>query len=176
MKREFYRKLFHFSGLVLHPLILALGERAWILWAVLLPLVSLLELLRLRGAFPKFFRFFEPLMRPVEKERISASFYYLWGVGLSFLFFPLKSALTGLWVLALADGLAGLWGKGFLHSVVFFFTSLAILLGFDYPFSPEYLFLILLWTVIEKWSWPDDNFTLPLTVALTLSINESIFC
>jgi len=169
LKREFYRKLYHFSGLLLHPLILILGNWSWVLWVILLPLVSLLELLRLRGAFPQFFNLFRPFMRPWEKEHLSGTFYYLWGVGLAFVFFPLKPALVGLWVLALADGLAGLCGRGPLHSLAFFLTAVLILLGFGYPFSLKTLFWSLLWTGIERWSWPDDNFTLPLAVAFILS-------
>ncbi len=155
--------------MIIHPLVLWLGPQAHLLWLVLLPGVTLVEGLRLRGRLPVLERFFGALMRPEEKKRPSGAFYYLWGVGLAFCLFPQSAALTGLWVLAVADGLAGLFGRDILHSVVFGVLSLGVVLLRGYPFSGELLAILLLWTLVERMPYLNDNFTLPLVVAWTLS-------
>ncbi len=108
-------------------------------------------------------------MRPEERRRLSGAFYYLWGVGLAFLVFPQPAALVGLWVLAVADGLAGLFGRGPGHSLVFGTVSLGVVLLWGYPLSGKIMACVVLWTLVEKLPYLNDNFTLPLVVAWTLS-------
>ncbi|MBX6422125.1 hypothetical protein [Thermosulfurimonas sp. F29] len=166
--REVYRKLLHLSGLILHPLVLWLGARSVLLWGPLLVGVTAFEILRLcgRGWFPPGLG---KLLRPEEKRRPTGTFYYLWGVGLAFLLFPVRAALAGLWVLALADALAGLSGRGLRHHLVFFLTALLVALGWGHPPSLPLILKVLLWTLIEALPGLNDNLTLPLAVAVTWS-------
>ncbi|QJA05426.1 hypothetical protein FVE67_00870 [Thermosulfurimonas marina] len=164
MKRRIARRLFHVSGLFLYPLSQAGGPFFW--WGLLFG-VSVLEFLRLSGRFSRFFDYFQPLMRPEEKRRPSGTFWYIWGVGLSFLLLPERAAFSGLLVLALADGLAGLFERGRLHSLVFFGVSLGVAHFLKGTFSWELILKAGLWTLVEGLPRANDNFTLPLAVGLT---------
>ncbi len=167
--RELPRKLFHFSGLLFHPLALILGDYRSLFFFVLLIGITFFEALRLVGRL-KLPRRLSALLREGELQRPTGSFYYLWGVGLSFLLFPLREALCGLWVLALCDGISGLFGRGPLHHLVFWGLSFSVLLFFGLPFGGKILLLALLLTLIEALPFPDDNLTLPLATASGVKI------
>ncbi|OAQ20576.1 hypothetical protein [Thermosulfurimonas dismutans] len=167
LRRELPRKLFHLSGLALHPLVLWLEAWQEIFWVIILVSITTVEVLRISGRFSILNRLFGRLMRSGEERRFSGAFYYFWGVGLAFLMFPLEAALVGLWVLAVGDAVAGLLIRG--RSVVLFLCGLAILLVFGYPLDPLNILKVLSWTLVERLPRVNDNFTLPLVVALTLS-------
>ncbi len=171
--RELPRKLFHLSGLLFHPLALILGDYRRLFFLSLLLAITLFETLRLTGCLRLPGRL-SSLLRESEFRRPTGTFYYLWGVGLSFLLFPLKAALCGLWVLALGDGISGLFGRGPLHHLVFFALSLCVFLFFGLPFGGKILLLSGILTLIEALPFPDDNLTLPLATALGVRILSSL--
>ncbi len=181
MKRhEVFRKLFHLTGLVFHPLTVLLYDWKDILWGTLLLTVTLVEVLRVRGKLPFLNRLFSPLMRTEEFKRPSGTLYFLWGVGGSFVLFPLSNALLALWVLCVSDTLAALVGQLFGRlklgrktlegAVAFFSSSVIILKVFGYPLSPLNLVIVLSWTLLELTPRANDNLTLPLWVALSSKV------
>lgn len=167
LRRELPRKLFHLSGLALHPLVLWLEPWQEIFWVIILVSITTVEVLRISGRLSVLNRLFGRFMRPGEERRFSGAFYYFWGVGLSFILFPVKPALVGLWVLAVGDAAAGLIGRA--HSVAFFICSIVILVAFGYALEPFNILRVLIWTLIERLPRVNDNFTIPISVALTLS-------
>jgi len=169
-QREGARRLFHLCGLLLYPLGKLCKAQALFFWTGLICGVTLLEALRLGGKGRRFFRLFMPLMREEERRRPSGTFWYIWGVGLAFLLFPEKAALSGLVVLALADGLAGLFPQGKIHSAIFWGTSLLVATLLRGGFSWELLLKAGLWTLVEALPQVNDNFTLPLAVSLTWNL------
>lgn len=171
--RELPRKLFHLSGLIFHPIALVLADYRRPFFLALLLAITLFEALRLRGRLRLPGRL-SALLREGELRRPTGTFYYLWGVGLSFLLFPLREALCGLWVLALGDGISGLFGRGPLHHLAFFALSLGVLLSFGLPFGEKTLLLAGLLTLLEALPFPDDNLTLPLATALGVRILSSL--
>ncbi len=178
--REIKRKLFHLTGLSLHPLNIWFYDHRFLLWAGLLFLLTVIELARRQGKLPFLNRLFAGLLRPGEDGRLSGTFYYLWGVGLSFLFFPLEYALIGLWVLTLADTASALCGqavgrlrlgtKTLEGMLAFWLTSLLILKGFGWSWDLRTLFLALFWAGVEMLPGVNDNLVLPLVVAGSLTL------
>lgn len=173
---ELPRKLFHLSGLLLLLVPRFFGPKAKVIFLALACLVSVIEFLRLKS--PAVARVLEKvfarLMRPEEHQRPSGSFYFFWGVALSFLFFGSFCATLGLLVLAIADPLASLVGtaigrhrflrKSLEGTVAFFLMSLLIFYLTGFAFKSA-LFLALLSAFLENLSPVNDNFILPLGVS-----------
>ncbi len=180
MPSELPRRLFHLAGLflLLVPYYFSETETRIIFLALALG-EGLLEVFRLRS--PKigrlWLRWFAPLLRPGEEKKFSGSFFYLWGVALSFLFFDKSCAVSGLLVLAIADPVAGFFHarsrrtflkKTLAGTLAFFFLSWALLGAFWGPWKA--LGAALSAAILENLSPLNDNFLLPLFVSAFLCL------
>ncbi len=173
---ELSRKLFHLSGLLLLLVPKFFGSKAKMVFLGLAFLVSIIEYLRLKSSVVAHVleKIFAGLMRPEEHQRLSGSFFFFWGVALSFLFFGSRCATLGLLVLAIADPLASLVGmalgrhrlfrKSLEGTVAFFLVSLSIFFLADLPLKAA-LPLALFSALLENLSPINDNFLLPLAVS-----------
>ncbi len=168
MIKELLRKFIHISGLIFFFGKTIIPVKDPLFWLGLLFAVNLVEVLRATGALPFLNLLFKSVLREKELSDFSGTFYYFWGIGLSFLFFPIKIAFISLWVLCVADGIAGLFGRTVMHSLIFFLISLLIATLFLHTFTPELLIKALFWTVIEKIKLIDDNLSIPLVVSISL--------
>jgi dolichol kinase len=168
--KESLRKTIHLAGLIFYFFKDWLPIENPIFWLLLLFFVNLTEILRSLKVIPFLNKLFSFALRERELENFSGAFYYFWGIGLSFLFFPLNSAFLALWILCLADGIAGLFGRGLFHSIVFFGISLSISALFLSDFNIALIFKALSWTIIERIKIIDDNLGVPLAVCLSFSI------
>lgn len=179
-----WRRVFHAANgsVMVGLLATATLTREQLLVIVALALLGALaiDVLRLRVTAVQhlFFRFLSSLASPREAVGIASSTWYLAGVLVALLAFPLDVAMASILVLALGDPAASYvgrrWGR---HRVpgdgsvegtaVFWFVSLVVLLAF---FPPHHAILgSLVATVVERIPWPlDDNFTLPVGTGLAL--------
>ncbi|MDY6774542.1 MAG: dolichol kinase [Halobacteria archaeon] len=134
-----YRRLFHLSG-SLYPLLHVSGLLTWdqmrLLSWIGITVAAVLEYLRLRGDVV----FFESLYRDYERESIAG--YVLAGVGLflSVNLFPPSIGTASMFMLTVADPIAGAVGTGELRRVkkprvlvTAFCVSLAVSLLFVSP-------------------------------------------
>ncbi len=172
---ELPRRLFHASGVVLLLVPYWLGARARLFFLVAAFLVTVLDLWRLKDPRAKEIlgRVFGPLLRPQEKQRLSGTFFFFWGLALSFLLFGNRCASLGLLVLALADPLAGIAGTlcprpAFLKKTLFgtltFGLVAALIFGVaGFPWAKA-LWVGGLAALLENLSPLDDNFVLPVGV------------
>ncbi len=169
LAQELFRKSIHISGLLFYFLKPWLPLESPLLWLGLIFLISLIEILRSFNILSFLNKIFGLALRKEEFSSFSGAFYYFWGIGLAFLFFPLKIAFIALWILCMADGIAGLFGRTFLHSVVFFLSSLCIVFFFLHTLTPTLILKALFWTAIEKIKIIDDNLAIPLAVCVSFS-------
>ncbi len=173
---EIPRKLFHLSGILLLFIPYIFKTQAKIIFLALVCLVSTIEFLRLRSHLIAnvLVKIFGHLMRPLERKKLSGSFYYLWGVSLSFLFFDKISATKGLLILAIADPLASLIGIKFGNhrflkktlegTLAFFLVSILILYCFKESLHNA-LIIGAICALAENVIPINDNLILPLLVA-----------
>jgi dolichol kinase len=144
-----------------------------------------LDGIRLRHARANelFFRTFVHLASPREARGVASSTWYAVALLVVVAFFPRPAAVSGVLVLAVSDPAASWmgrrWGRrrflgGTLEgSLVFLATALTIL-ALRHPFGPA-LAAALLATLAERVSWPvDDNFAVPVTTAVVLTLLGSI--
>ena len=173
-ERELPRKIFHLAGLLLLFIPYFFPKEAGKIFLGLAILESTLEIFRL--SFPELSQHLEPLWKPLlrhtEKTRPSGSFYYLWGVALSFLLFGGQCGTSGLLVLALGDPIAGIFHarskKKFLKKSLLGSLSLALIsfvvLDFLWPW-PVSLVTAFAASLVENLCPGNDNFVLPLFVS-----------
>lgn len=179
-QEECPRRLFHLSGLLL-LLVPALfpGQEKMVFLALALG-ESVFEFLRLYHPYFRrlCLRLFSSLLRDEEKRHLSGSFFYLWGVALSFLFFEVHCATYGLLVLAVVDPVAGilhvrsqkrLGRKSALGTLVFFGLCFGLLLAGGWG-AWKAFGTALLAAGVENLSPLNDNLLLPLTVSLILCL------
>ncbi len=176
-----WRRLFHAANglaVTMLPAALGLGRPAviWIL-GILLVVVIAADLARLRR--PRlnalFFRTFPSLASPREAVGIASSSWYLVGVFVTYAVFPMRVAVPGILVLALADPAAGtvgrLWGRrrlgsGTVLGSVTFLTVAFLVLAFHVGPAAG-LVAALMVSLVEIAPWQlDDNLTVPFTAAL----------
>ena len=170
LKREILRKIIHSSGLSFYFFKNWLPLSNPLFWLFILFFINFVEILRSLQILSFLNKLFRSALREKELENFSGAFYYFWGIGLVFLFFPLKASFLSLWVLCVADGIAGLFGRSWLHSFSFFLISLLIATFFTGSLNTLLLLKVALWTIIERKLPPDDNLTVPLAVAFTCII------
>ena len=118
---EIARRLVHVSG-VFFPLSYLLGllswrELGWVLVAVTF-VAFCLEVVRLYVGldWPLLERVFDRLTREYEQDNLAGYFLYLFGMVVVVLVFPPRSALAGMFMLAIADPVSGLLGSGELRA------------------------------------------------------------
>jgi len=178
LRKELPRRLFHVSGLLLALVPRVFPGKSAAVFLSLALLETLIEILRLKSpVFSRLVgRLFSPLMRPAERRRLSGSFYYLWGVALSFALFPERCALYGLFVLALADPVAGVihvrstrrfLRKSLEGTLCFFLLTFVILRAGGWGGETS-LAVSLILALLENLSPLDDNFLLPVAASFLL--------
>ncbi len=171
-KKELYRKAFHISGLVFLLFFYALNyqkEKILFFWLFIIFIFNFLEILRLTGIFSFLNSYFSLAMRPSEGYKFLSTFYYFWGLALSYLFYPPHIANICLLVLTLADGISGLFPKRNLHSLSFFLITLIILSRF-FPLSPLLILKSFILTLCERLIPLDDNLTIPLLTGFLIQV------
>jgi dolichol kinase len=175
-----WRRLFHAANGVacaLLPGALGLGKPSvlWILGSLLV-VVLLADLARLRvvALNALFFRMFPAFASPREAVGIASSTWYLVGIFATYALFPLRVAVPGILVLALADPAAGTLGRLYgerrlghgtwVGSAAFLAVAFAVLAF--YLGVPAGLAAALLVTLVEIVPWRlDDNVTVPVAAA-----------
>jgi dolichol kinase len=181
-----WRRLFHAANGTIIVVLLANGvvsvDVMRIIVAAALFGALTVDLIRFRvpAVQRMFFRSMAHLASPREAGGMASSTWYLIGVLLALLLFPLDIAMASIMVLALGDPAASYvgrrWGKhripgdGSIEgTAVFAAVALGVLLVF---FPPLYATLgALAATVIERIPWGlDDNLTLPVGTGLALSL------
>jgi dolichol kinase len=175
-----WRRLFHAAnGLAVALLPGALGlARAPVLWVlgILLVVVLAADIARLRVTKLNalFFRMLPALASPREAVGIASSTWYLVGVFLTYALFPMRVAVPGILVLALADPAAGtlgrLYGKRrlghgtWVGSAAFLTVAFAVLAFHLGPVAG--LAAALMVAMVEAVPWRlDDNLTVPVAAA-----------
>ncbi len=175
---EVSRKLFHLSGIFFLFIPIIFKDRAKVAFLSLACLVSGIEFLRLRSfrITHVLTKIFGRFMRPAEETRLSGSFYYIWGVALSFFFFDRSFALKGLLVLAIADPLASLIGIKFgrhrffrktLEGTLMFFLVSTLILYFSKEPLQSAILIGIICALSENIIPFNDNFVLPLIVSIS---------
>jgi dolichol kinase len=179
------RRLFHAAtGLLIVVALEVVGlprkPAIWIL-ATASAVLGIADLLRARSdaANSLFFELFKHLAAPRDARGLASSTWYAVGVLAVLVAFPYHAAISAILVLALADPVASYmgrrWGRipflgGSLEgTVIFALVALAVLL----PRHPPLIAVVtaLCAAVVERVSWPfDDNFTVPIATAATLTI------
>ena len=175
-----WRRLFHAANgvaVALLPGALGLG-RGPVIWVlgILLVVVLAADLARLR--VPKlnalFFRMFPALASPREAVGIASSTWYLIGAFTTYALFPMRVAVPGILVLALADPAAGtlgrLYGKRrlghgtWVGSAAFLAVSFAVLAFYLGPAAGLAAALMVAMVEVVPWRL-DDNLTVPVAAA-----------
>jgi dolichol kinase len=175
-----WRRLFHAANgvaVALLPGALGLGKTP-VLWVlgILLVVVVAADVARLRVAKLNalFFRMFPALASPREAVGIASSTWYLVGVFLTYALFPMRVAVPGILVLALADPAAGtlgrLYGKRrlghgtWVGSAAFLAVAFGVLAFHLGPAAGLAAALIV--AMVEAVPWRlDDNLTVPVAAA-----------
>jgi dolichol kinase len=169
------RRLFHLSGLLLLLVPYFWGEEARFIFLGAALLISALEFWRLTSPGGRRFleKVFRPLMRPHEGSRPSGTFFYFWGLALSFNLFGNRCASIALAVLAVADPLAAVAGnlrsrprllrKTLCGTMVFWGTATLLFMAGGFAWQKAFL-LGGLSALLENLSPLDDNLVLPVGV------------
>lgn len=185
------RSIFHVaSGALSLTLIRLLPGRTWLIAVSLTIAIAgwSMEAIRRRSpaANDRLMRFFSAIAHPQERYRVNSSTWYVTALLILSAFFPLRSAELGVVVLGLADPAAALIGRRFgrtrlrtgrsLEGMLAFVVTgtlgaLATLVAFHaLPWSSRItlaLVAAVAGAVAELVSTRfDDNFTIPLTVAV----------
>lgn len=180
-----WRRVFHLTSGVAVAILLQRGyvPEGWatVALAGVLALMVALDFIRLR--FPhinrRFFVVFSRLASPREARGIASSTWYVTGLLLTVLLFPLEIAVPAILVLAVADPLASYlgrrWGRRALGSgsvegsLIFLIASFLILSFFaELPVAAG---VALFTTVVEPIPWRlDDNLTVPVAAGVGLLI------
>ncbi len=185
------RSLFHVaSGALSLALMRLLPGRAWLIGVSLTIAVAAWSMEAARRRSPAanevLMRFFSAIAHPQERHRVNSSTWYVTALLILASFFPLRAAELGVVVLGLADPAAGFIGRRFgrtrlrtgrsLEGTLAFvvagtFAALAALFAFhELPWSSRITLALVgavAGAVAELVSTrADDNFTIPLTVAV----------
>lgn len=175
-----WRRVFHAAnGVILAAaLTWAVTDRGVaipILTAVLAILLAV-DLVRLRvtRANTLFFRLLRPFASPREAEKIASSTWYMVGILLAVILFPLWAVVPAILVLAFADPAASVLGrlagrrrlgKGSVEGTLIF-AAVAFLVLLPFVSPPVALACALVTAVVEILPLGlDDNLTVPLTAA-----------
>lgn len=181
---EYWRKLFHLSGLCIPLAYLWLPED--IFWRLFIPVTAAfialdLARLRIKGLERIYRRAARRLLRDGEYSRPAASLYFLLGSALTMVFFPKQIAVAALIVLCLSDSIAALVGSRYgrhrirnksLEGSMVFFASAWLILTLYFGSSPfKHLVPALAGTLAELCPGPvNDNLTIPLVISLSYVI------
>ena len=175
-----WRRLFHAANgvaVALLPGALGLGKTP-VLWVlgILMVVVVAADCARLRDTRLNalFFRMFPALASPREAVGLASSTWFLIGVFLAYALFPMRVAVPGILVLALADPAAGtlgrLYGKRrlghgtWVGSAAFLLAAFAVLAFHLGPAAGAAAALLV--TMVEAVPWRlDDNLTVPVAAA-----------
>lgn len=185
-----WRRIFHAANGTLVVSLLATGLLTQRQMAVIVAMVLaggvMVDILRFRvPAIQRlFFKSMSRLASPREAGGVASSTWYLVGMLVTLLAFPLTIAMASIMVLALGDPAASYvgrrWGRHRIPgdgsvegTTVFGVVALGVLLVF---FPPLYAFAgALAATVVERIPWGlDDNLTLPIGTGLVLSLLERV--
>jgi dolichol kinase len=188
------RSLFHVaSGALSLALIRLLPGRTWMILVSLTIAIAAWSMEAARRRSPeandRLMRFFGAIAHPQERYRVNSSTWYVTALLILATFFPLRAAELGVVVLGLADPAAGLIGRRFgrtrlrtgrsLEGMLAFVVvgtlgALVALIAFhELPWSSRITLALvgaIAGAVAELVSTRfDDNFTIPLTVAVAAS-------
>lgn len=144
--------------------------------AGILAILLVVDLVRLRDARANtlFFRLLRPFASPREARKIASSTWYVVGILLAMLLFPLSAVVPGILVLAFADPAASILGrlvgrrplgKGSVEgALIFSLVAFLVLLPFVSP--PVAAACAVVTALVEVLPLGlDDNLTVPLTAA-----------
>ncbi len=184
-RQEITRKSVHVAGLILLPI--SYWNAALVPWLLLIMCVVYwgIEAMAASGSpLPVVQKFINSCKREARVNRIDPGpFYLAAGVGMSFLFLPLKAAQVGLISVTIADAAASIvpyyvpatWKlphstrKSWTGSTSFFVTAFVGTLFFLNWWQA--LVIAGIGTLLESFPPPDiDNVTVPLGVALAVSL------
>lgn len=180
MKDELPRRLFHFCGCLIFPIIALLLPRS-----IFLPILTsvtvlflLFEVIRLKSSSVNrwFLGTFSVLLREKEVTQLTGTSYLLIACVIAFWLFDKSVAILSFSFLAVGDPIGGVagerWGKRKIRgkslegSLAFCLAALVfgIILNMATRVAlPVLLFGVFWATLVEFWSLPpNDNFTIPL--------------
>ncbi len=180
-----WRRLFHMTGGVTVSVVLLRGyvPESWalVILGVVLILLLGLDLIRLRHSETnrRFFILFNRLASPREARGLASSTWYVTGMFMTLLIFPLEIAVPAILVLAVADPCASFLGRRFGKrslgagtvegTLVFLAVAFLILALFEE--LPVAAGVALLASVVEPIPWRlDDNLTVPIAVGVGMLI------
>lgn len=175
-----WRRVFHaVNGVILaSALTWVVTDRALAIpiLALVLAVLLVVDLVRLRDprANTLFFRLLRPFASPREERKIASSTWYMVGILLAVILFPLSAVVPGILVLAFADPAASVLGrlvgrrrlgKGSVEgALIFALVAFLVLLPFVTP--PVAAACALITALVEVLPLGlDDNLTVPLTAA-----------
>ena len=174
------RKLFHFSGIIIPVVYLLTNKQtALIVTGGIFIVEIILEVLRIKGILK--IAFVEENMKKQESKKLSGSFFYVLSGLITIGFFGKDIAISSLFILSIADPLTSILGSRFGRirflgkslegSMVFFATSFLILRIFSFSL-PIALAGAVIASLTELFSsrFVDDNLSIPLVTALTLTL------
>jgi dolichol kinase len=183
-----FRRLFHMSmGLSFAGILWALRptrpERLLAIAALagLVAILFLVDIVRLwiPGLNVLFFRTLRSLASPREAKGIASSTWYVVGILIALILYPIEIVVPAILVLALADPAANYFGrrwgrrrlgKGTIEGVAVFVLVAAAVLWFWAPPATALACAVVgaLVEVAPWWGRVDDNLTIPLAVATAL--------
>ena len=196
---ETYRKILHFSSLVIPIIFIFFGKEAVLLTILpILLLVAPFDYLRRKNSQINlaFNKVFELVLYENEKkgDNLCCISLTLIGAFLNFLIFKAEFAVTGFLIMIIADGLAPIISKSYPSapffeksvsgSGAFFLSAFVILIGcaiyFDMGFSFYFfgLFTVMCLTIIEarpSFLNIDDNIVIPLFFGFEMSFFDIIW-
>lgn len=168
LKKEFLRKLIHFSGILYIPAYLAFGVNFVILSLVILILILFpFEVLRLKKGY------FRVISREYEERKIGAYMYFLFSILLVTIIFPKDSCFIALLTSIVGDGFAGItrkiFGREYMASLSMFSSS-TIAIALIELLDISAIIAVLCGTAVErlrkvKGVYIQDNFSVPIATA-----------
>lgn len=180
-----WRRVFHAVNGIVTAMVLA-----WVLptrtlaalgLSILLTALLVLDVARLRspGLNRIFFRVFRPFASPREERRVASSTWYVAGILLAVLLFPIPAVIPGVLVLALADPAAGVvgrrWGRhrlgtGSVEGSLTFAVVAFLVLWIPAGATAAVVAAVAAAAVEVLPLGLDDNLTVPLVVAGVLAL------
>jgi dolichol kinase len=199
IRDEIYRKIFHLTLLLVPIGYYFLGK--WKLLSILIPIsVIIISLDFYRRKHQKiqshFIKIFGPILleHQIEQNKFCSASYACFATTLIFLLFKAEIAILGVLILVICDSAAAIIGRNFSSepffektlygSAAFFVSGVLVLIScglhYDFKFSLYIfgLFALFVATMIEarpSLLHIDDNFTVPFSFALTMSIFDIIW-
>ena len=179
---ELFRKGIHISSSFFAFLLYLLGKETIMLPLILITIIYLiLDYGRRRNVLSDFYLFyFDKITRPNEKFRsLTGASYVFLGITLTILFFDQRVAIPSILIMSLSDSASAIIGRKYNYtkiyskslegSIAFYFTTLIILLFFNFNIYFSF-FIALVLTFIEFFDklFIDDNISLPIVSALLI--------